>query len=149
MKVRRFDAIRHTGNIAKHNFTRLERTVQKIRNILRENGHERSMEECYSILPELQEWFHNHAFVGLSSAISEHLNNIRWAIHNYLMDEFRRAYAEKFDEKIQFRDYWFDIPEQMKKAFARDAYYHIMNLVRAGPILPKFTINPHFRSVLS
>lgn len=151
LKVKRFDALKHTGNIAKHNFTRLEHTVKKIRKLLINNGCNSSLtlEECYVMLPEFQEWFHDHAFIALSSSISEQLNNIRWAIYNYLRNEFSRAYKREGSDNLHLELYSFDIPKQISHPLAKASYWELMNSVRAKPILPKYKFPSWSHELLS
>ena len=151
IKVKRFDALKHTGNIAKHNFTRLEHTVSKVREILIENecNPTPTLEECYLVLPEFQDWFHTHAFVALSSAISEQLNNIRWGIHHYLTDEYRRAYRPEYHAALHFQSYTFDVPKEISHPFARTSYWELMNSARREPILPKYQFAASMHQLLS
>ena len=58
MKVQRIKALKMTGDIGKHNFTRLEGVVKSFQSTLEANGHVKTMEECYLALPEFQEWFY-------------------------------------------------------------------------------------------
>ncbi|MEP1231235.1 MAG: hypothetical protein ABJG88_11205 [Litorimonas sp.] len=151
MKVRRLDALKHTGNIAKHNFTRLERTVKSIRKLLIDNNAspQPTLEECYQILPEFQEWFHDHAFVALSSSISEQLNHIRWAIHIFLQAEYNRAFEKLPSVVPEMKNYRFNIPSEISHPFAKSSYYDLMNLIRKSPILPRYTLPSSFHNLLS
>jgi len=47
MKVQRIKALKMTGDIGKHNFTRLEGVVKSFQSTLEANGHVKTMEECY------------------------------------------------------------------------------------------------------
>ena len=147
MRVVRFDALKITGNLLKHNFTRLEADVKKIQEILKRNGHQRTIEECYLVLPEFREWFHEHAFEYQSSEIAELLNEIRWAIHEYLRSEFLRAYEVCPGDSPSVA-YRFNIPESICSPLTQEVYYNLMNLVRRKPIVPRFSINQLFKTRL-
>ena len=103
LKINRIEALKMTGDICKHNFTRLSARAKSLQNALSRNAEERSIDECYLALPEFQEWFHNHAFVYQSSQISEFLNRLRWAIHDYLKPEFQRAHRPYFDKYLDMQ----------------------------------------------
>ena len=146
MRVIRFDALKITGNLLKHSFTRLEADVRKIQRILEANGHQRTIEECYLVLPEFREWFHEHAFEYQSSEITEFLNEIRWATHEYLHPEFSRAYEEYPSNSNA--TYRFNIPDSICEPFAKAVYWDLMNLVRKKPIVPRFTVHSAFKTRL-
>ena len=148
MRVVRFDALKITGNLLKHNFTRLEVDTKKIQRILKTNGHQRTVEECYLILSEFNEWFHDHAFIYQSSEIAELLNEIRWAIHVYLLPEFSRAHDPYYDDTLNIMRYSYNIPKSICKPLAKAMYWDIMNLVRSKPIVPRFSVSQSFKTGL-
>ena len=148
MRVTRFDALKITGNLSKHNFTRLEADVKKIRRILEANGHQQTVEECYLILSEFYEWFHEHAFIYQSSEIAELLNEIRWATHEYLQPEFSRAHDPYFNDSMNIMSYRFDVPKTICEPLAKAMYWDLMNLVRRKPIVPRFSVSQSFKTGL-
>lgn len=148
MRIVRADALKITGNLAKHNYTRLEGDVKKIGKILENNGHIKTIEECYLLLPEFQEWFFDHAFMYQSTEITELLNNIRWAIHDYLQPEFSRAYEPYYHSGLRANSYKFNVHEEINEPLAKAMYWDLLNLVRRKPIVSKFTASPSFKSEL-
>src|SRR5262249_40555155 len=76
LTVTRLDAIKICRNIAKHNFSRLETDVHRIRKIMEANGRAVSEEEAYLLLPDFYEWFHTNIFAYHTSHIGEMLNGI-------------------------------------------------------------------------
>ncbi|MCY3825547.1 MAG: hypothetical protein OXG62_16950 [Nitrospinae bacterium] len=148
MRVVRFDALKITGNLLKHNFTRLEADTKKIQRILKANGHQRTVEECYLILSEFKEWFHDHAFNYQSSEIAGLFNEIRWAIHVYLQSEFSRAHDPYFDDSLNIMRYSYNIPKSICKPLAKAMYWDLMNLVRSKPIVPRFSVSQSFKTGL-
>lgn len=146
MKVNRAKALKMTGDIGKHNFTRLSRVAHSLQKALSANGSEKSIDECYLALPEFQEWFHDDAFVRQSSVIAEFLNRLRWAIHDYLTPEFQRSCQTTFDDRLGLRKHTFDVPTGIDNAFARAMYWDLMNMTLRGPCVPKFTVIPEMRS---
>ena len=70
------------------------------------DGHKGSYEHkayCiryyYSVMENFADWFLDDIFVYHSSPIGEFLNNIRWAIYEYLQPEFRRSWHLTDDAK--------------------------------------------------
>lgn len=148
MRVKRVDALKITANLAKHNFTRLEYNVKKIQTLLIKNGHQKSLEDCYSVLPEFREWFFDHAFIYQSTHITEFLNNIRWAIQDYLHTEFTRAYIPIYNSGLKAHYYKFDVHSEIKGQLTKAMYWDLMNSVLTKPIVPRFNASPHFKTEL-
>jgi hypothetical protein len=62
IRVQRIAFLKICGDIAKHNFARLEANVKKICKILADNGHRVDEGQGYLVLSEFYEWFHTHLF---------------------------------------------------------------------------------------
>ena len=148
IRVVRIDALKIAGNITKHNFTRLEADVKKIKNIFKANDHNLKTEECYQILSEFHELFHDHAFNYQSSKIAELLNETRWAIHEYLEAEFKCAYKPYFNDSMNIKSYKYILPDLIAKPFTKAIYWDLMNTVRKKPIVPRFAVNTAFQTEL-
>jgi len=148
MTVQRIRALKMTGDIGKHNFTRLEGVVKSFQSTLEANGHVRTMEECYLALPEFQEWFYEHAFVYQSSQIAEFLSAIIWEIHHYLTPEYDRSTAFWFDKKMNMQMYKFDPPAELGQSLAKAMHWDLMNMVRRRPHLPRFIAGENMKSEL-
>lgn len=149
IRVNRCEALKITGDICKHNFTRLSVRAKSLQRIFSENGAEKNLEDCYVALPEFEELFHQHAFVYQSSQIAEFLNRLRWAIHEYLEPEYRRAYCPNHNKHLNIQSYSFDVPDQIETKLARTFYWELMNLVRGGPNIPEFSVSISMKSQLS
>jgi hypothetical protein len=87
------------------------------------------------MLDEFYEWFHTNVFSYHASTIAEFLNNLRWGFYNYLVPEFRRSF-----ERTGEYDYKFDIPSDIVSPLGRAMYWDLMNMVRAPPWFPRFTV---------
>ncbi|MBI3444493.1 MAG: hypothetical protein HY055_03835 [Magnetospirillum sp.] len=133
--VKRIDFLKICGNIAKHNFSRLESDVSKICNILAENGLPIEAGNGYLILKEFYAWFHDDILNYHISTIAEFLNNIRWGIYEYLRNEFDHAF-EWVDPHPMYR---FRIPGGLVQPVAQSMYRDLMNRMRSEPSLPRFT----------
>ena len=148
MKVKRIKALKMTGDIGKHNFTRLEGVVKSFQSTLRINGHEKTIEECYLALPEFQEWFYDHAFAYQSSQIAELLSAIRWELHLYLQTEYHRSKVIWYDEKMMIQRYKFAPPAGIDHSFARAMHWDLLNMVLREPYLPRFIAGDYMKSAL-
>ena len=148
MKVQRIKALKMTGDIGKHNFTRLEGVVKSFQSTLEANGHVKTMEECYLALPEFQEWFYDHAFVYQSSQIAEFLSAIIWEIHYYLQPEYDHSTVFWFDEKMHMQMYKFEPPAGLNQSFAKAMHWDLLNMVRRRPYLPRFIAGENIKSEL-
>jgi hypothetical protein len=142
--VQRITFIKICGNIAKHGFARLSANVGDICEILRTNGRAIELEQGYLALPEFYEWFHRNIFSYHSSTIAEFLNNLRWAIYDYLRPEFMRSFTKDDPSSIAYR---FVYPRDCTRPIAQAIYWELMNQVRAAPYVPRFTVTPSITEI--
>lgn len=135
LTVERREWIRICGDIAKHNFSRLEPNVRKIVRMLKEQGENVEDGRGYELLPEFFDWFHTNIFAYHASTIAEFLNDIRWELYAYLKPEFTRAayYSDKTD------GYSFHEPQEIKHPLAISMYWELMNRCKSDTLFPKFT----------
>lgn len=140
--VQRVAFIKICGNIAKHNFARLSVNVQDICDILKANGISIDTDHGYLVIPEFYEWFHTNVFNYHSSAIAEFLNNIRWAIFEYLRPEFSRSFTKDDPASIAYR---FKYPQECNNPVVQPVYWDLMNAVRSEPFMPKFEVTHYLK----
>ncbi|CAN7768683.1 hypothetical protein LJR034_007532 [Caballeronia sp. LjRoot34] len=143
VRIERIRYIKICGDIAKHNFSRLQSNVEKIVQTLKRSGVEIGAEEGFKALSGFYEWFHENIFAYHSSHIAQMLNDLLWGIHDYLAAEFSRSYQKELGEDHR---YHYNYPEGCNHSFARSAYWSLMNHVRHGPYLPRFTVSPSLTS---
>jgi hypothetical protein len=136
IKVPRIKFLKICGDIAKHNFARLQTNVSKIRDILEANGKTIDEGQGFQILPEFYEWFHTHLFAYHASTIAEFLNQLRWGIFNYLKPEFERSFELRDPEP----SYGYHYPIDCNQLLPRGMYWDLMNKVRRKPFFPQFTV---------
>lgn len=141
LRIRRIDFIRISGDIGKHNFLRLAGQARRIQKILAENEVEIDEGEAYLAIPDAWDWFHTHLFAFHASNIAEFLNNIRYAIRDYITPMARRAFV-RIDE---FR-YDFDRPDDFRDRFARAQYFELLQSTLANPYYPKFSVSKSFKT---
>jgi hypothetical protein len=135
LRLCRIEFLKICGNIAKHNFSRLDVDARKLRLILERNGYSVDEAREYSILKEFYERFHNDILNYHLSAIAEFLNNIRWGIFSYLSPEFRKSY-----QQVDGVKYVYNIPIGIKYSLSQEMYWELMNMVRSGPIMKRFEV---------
>lgn len=145
--VSRYRYIKICGDIAKHSLARLAGNVKHIRMLLENSGHKVSEQEAYLAVEGFFEWFHNHIFTYHSSLIAEFLNNIRWAIFNYLQPEYNRSWHVSGKKPDNFVMYGFHYPKECNEQVAKAMYWNLMNRVRARPWMHQFVVPDSFRMV--
>lgn len=144
LTVERRTWIRICADIAKHSFARLETNVSKIVRILNEHGSYVDEGMGYVVLPEFWDWFHSHLFAYHASTIAEFLNEIRWAIFEYLQPELTRSYhPTELVSGLQM--YEFLAPAGVTSPLAVRMHWDLMNMVRAGPYFPRFSVTPSLK----
>ncbi|MBC7542672.1 MAG: hypothetical protein H7338_08075 [Candidatus Sericytochromatia bacterium] len=136
LKMKRITFIKICGDIAKHNFLRLEDNVKRLKNVLADNKIFPERQKLFLALSEFYDWFHDDIFNYHGTTIAEHLNNIRWGIYEYLSCEFRRSF------ELTSRDPWmykYNYPLSCTNPVAMTMYWDLMNHMLHEPYFPKFT----------
>jgi hypothetical protein len=137
IRVKRIAFIKITGDIAKHNFARLSRNVDRIGKILADNGAKIPEGQGFLVLPDFFQWFHKDVFSYHASSLAEMLNNIRWGIYGYLKPEFTRSF--KRDPEVSYK-YEYSYPSACQQPLAKAIYWDLMNQIRTEPFFPPFTV---------
>ncbi len=137
LKLQRQDFVAICGNISKHNLTRLTGKARCLRTLLQSNGVTVSEADALGALDDFHEKFHTDVISYHSTTLAELLNNVRWAIHEYLVPEFERSYVPPKREGELAYD--FKVPPTLTTTFAINRYWDIMNSVRGKPWIPRFT----------
>jgi len=114
--------------------------ARHLRKLLRNAGHEVTEEESYLAIPNFFAWFFDDCFMYSLSRIAEFLNEIRWAIFDYLQPEYRRAWRP-VDDVV----YEYDIPPPITQPAARAMYWDLMNRVRHRPWIPRFVVTEYLK----
>jgi hypothetical protein len=140
LRVSRFRYIKMCGDMAKHNLARLATNVRHLRRLLEQAGHPVSEEQAYLGVETFFEWFHQDIFVYHSSQIGEFLNNIRWAIYDYLQPEFRRSWHVPPRSRPDFPTYGYHVPSVITEPVAIAMYWDAMNRSRSRPYVQRFVI---------
>jgi len=143
MTVERIWVFKTVGDLAKHNFSRLEGQIRRIRTMLARHGFTVDEGEIYGALPNIEEWLGDHLLAYHTSTIAEFLNNIRWAIYGYLRPEFVRAYRRgEGDLPV----YTFDVPAEIGEGLPRGMYWRLMHFARQEPYFPRFVVTDSLKA---
>lgn len=135
IRVKRIVFLKICGDIAKHNFARLDINVIRIEKVLQNNGVQINRGQGFLVLPDFYEWFHNDILNYHASTIAEFLNNIRWGIFEYVMPEFTQSIEKADPQSIGYR---FKYPTHCCDPLAKAMYWDLMNQVRSRPSFLRF-----------
>ncbi len=137
LQLPRATFLKMCGNIAKHNFLRNVGVAEDLRMALGVIHPQATLEDAMLALADFYEKFQTDFFAYHSSTIAEFLNNIRWAIFEYLKPEFQQSYVrEDGDPPRQGYAY----PLGVSQEFAKQCYWELMNEVRRRPIVRRFQV---------
>jgi hypothetical protein len=120
LRVQRQEFIKICGDISKHNFSRLSRRVNDLKNILSRSAVQLSDEDGLLIIDDFYERFHTDIFSYHGSHLVEQLNNIRWGIQEYLQPEFKRSIVYEGGKPPK---YSYTYPIGINTAFAKNCYW--------------------------
>lgn len=137
LSVTRFNFLKMTGDISKHNYLRAVGVAEELKKLLAKGGVSVSLEEALLALSEFYERFHTDILEYHSSTIAEFLNNIRWGIYYYLQPEFKRSIVWESEEPPNYR---YTYPKDLYSEFAKACYWELMNEVRNQPYMRKFKV---------
>lgn len=137
LKLSRTSFLKMCGDISKHNFLRLIRVAEELREILAESGVSIELDDALIALTAFYERFHRDILNYHSSTIAEFLNNIRWGIYEYLQPEFRRSIIWEGGDPPKYR---YTYPKGVTTKFAKECYWEIMNEVRSPPYVRRFQV---------
>lgn len=141
LRITRIRYLKMCGDIAKHNLARLATNVAHLRKLLDAAGHRVDEQHAYLAIDAFSRWFQQDIFVYHSSQIAEFLNNIRWAIFEYLLPEFQRSWHLTEQATPSFPIYAYHVPPELKEPIAEAMYWDLMNRVRAKPWMHRFIIS--------
>ncbi|CAN7262230.1 hypothetical protein [Mesorhizobium caraganae] len=145
LHVARCRYIKMCGDMAKHNLARLATNVGHLRKLLAEAGHPVSEQQGYLAVETFFEWFYQDIFIYHSSQVGEFLNNIRWAIYDYLQPEFRRSFYVSARSTAEFPMYSYHVPSAITEPIAVAMYWDAMNRSRSQPYMQRFVIPDYMK----
>jgi hypothetical protein len=143
LRVSRYRYIKMCGDIAKHNLARLATNMRHLRALLADAGNPVSEQQAYLAVEDFFEWFHTYIFIYHASQIAEFLNNMRWAIYDYLQPEFQRSWHMSDKSTELFPIYGYHVPPEITEPVAVAMYWEIMNRSRRRPFVQRFVIHTY------
>ncbi len=99
-------------------------------------GHEVTIQEALLATEDFQMSLYDDVLGYHTSTLVWYINEIRWGIHLYLSPEYRRSHVLHEDGCR----YHYTYPSTITNTFAQRSYWELMNGVRSGPIVPRFTV---------
>ncbi len=147
LRIARYRYIKMCGDIAKHNLARLSANVGHLRKSLAAAGHPVDEQTACLAVENFFEWFHDDIFIYHSSHVAEFLNNIRWAIYEYLRPEFRRSWHLTDKATKDFPIYSYRVPVEIGEPVARAMYWDVMNRSRSEPYVRRFVVADSFKTL--
>jgi len=135
----RVDWLRTCGDLSKHNVLRSGGTAKMIQSWLDEQGHAVGLHDILLALPEIQDWLDDNVLSHQIIVLTQRLNALRWAIHDYLYPYFLQAYKPSEDGA-----YMFALPIGLTERYPKARCRELLNWMRKGPIMPRFTVDPVF-----
>jgi hypothetical protein len=126
--------LRMCGNIAKHNFLRLNTVALQLQQLLRRQQVEVSIEQALLTLEDFYEHMRG-VFSYHSTTLAEFLNNLRWGIYRYLQPEFKKSFRRIRGDRYAYE---FIYPNGLQVQFAQHCYWNLMNHVRSEPYMRPF-----------
>jgi hypothetical protein len=145
IRISRYRYLKICGDIAKHNLARLATNVAHIRRLLESSGHSVGEQDGYLAVEDFFEWFHADIFIYHSSQIAEFLNNIRWALFDYLQAEYSRSWHRPEGMDSDASRYGYRYPVDCNEQLARAMYWQLMNRMRRKPLVHRFIVLESFK----
>lgn len=145
LRITRYRYLKMCADMAKHSLARLATNVGHLRKLLQQAGHPVSEQEAYLAVEAFFEWFHHDIFIYHSSQIGESLNDIRWAIYDYLQPEFRRSFHVPVTSTTSFPIYSYHVPPAITEPLAVAMYWDAMNRSRSQPCMQRFVIPDYMK----
>lgn len=136
IKVSRLKFIEISGNHCKHNLSRLTRVSSDIHSILSSNGCSVPLKQIPLALDDFREHLQGNYFIYYGTWLGELLNNIRWGLQNYLQPTFTSSYKKDDLNDMRYR---YEYPEEITQEIPRQWFWRLMNNIRTGPCLKKFS----------
>lgn len=140
ISLTRHDVVHVAGNTSKHNLSRLSRVAGRLRRILKENSHEIGIEDSWLAVEDFEQKFKDDLLAYYCVRITGLLNDVRWAVHDYLIPEYRESYTLDPDRPPM---YSYRFPAGLNSRFSRESYWGLMNKVRSEPYIARFVVPDH------
>jgi hypothetical protein len=134
--------IRICGNVSKHSLLRQSRPAAELKSLFEQAGVSLTLDGAVLAMEEFYERFHTDIFNYHASRIAEMLNEIQWGVNEYLRPEYDRSYVSDGGSP---QKYHYRYPEEVRSSLPRALYWDLMNWVRRGPIVQRFTVTKYLK----
>lgn len=145
LKITRIEFIEVCGNISKHNPLGLERQAKLIQKIFEKNDVSIEITDSILLMEEFYQQFHDDLLNYHSSTIAEFLNNIWWAIYEYLQPLYIKCISSHWDEQLHLDRYEYIYPDNIKNSYIKSLFWDLMNNVRSKPYIQRFAVNKYLK----
>ncbi len=132
LTVSRLELLHISGNYSKHNLSRLTRVSREFHNILENNGYAVELGSIPFALDYFCEHLNENYFIYYCTWMTELLNNLRWAIYDYLHPVFLDTYIKKSNFH-----YTYDYPTGINSDAGKKWFWGMMNGVLSKPYFPR------------
>jgi hypothetical protein len=145
LQIKRAEFIKICENISKHNMLGLDRQAKTIALIFKRNGVDIELTQALLLIEEFYEQFHGDIFACHSSIVAEFLNNLRWAIYEYLGPLYEQSVEWYCNERHRANIYRYRFPCGVTNSYVREVFWHLMDDVRSEPYMPKFEVTRYLK----
>jgi hypothetical protein len=145
LKITRIEFIKICGNISKHNILGLSRQAKTIQEIFDKNNVPIELTEALLIMEEFYQQFHDDLLNYHASTIAEFLNNLRWAVYEYLQPLYEQSVECRWDERLKLNLPDYHYPDDIVNQYVREVFWNLMNDVRSEPYMPRFTVTRYLK----
>ena len=135
--IQRLRWLKLCGNIAKHSFARLAKDQENLRDALTANGVTLQQGQVFAVLEDFLKCFHEDLFLFHTTTIVEFLNNIRWAIYDYLKLAHLISETEIAVGIVTIPT--FDPPPGVNDELSKEFWWSMMWQHQRRPFYPRFT----------
>lgn len=140
LEVSRLEFLTISGNQSKHNLSRLMGISKVIQAILSRNSYEVPLDDIPLALDDFHEHLQENYFIYYGTWMTEMLNNIRWAMQNYLTPVYSECFIREDDISYKYA-----YPSEIKNEIPKRWFWRLMNNIRTGPYVKKFQSPRGFR----
>ena len=145
LTMTRMEIVKITGNLLKHNLTRLVGAIKPMVEALKRARHQVTQHDVLRCVDVIEERFFDDILSLHGTQVTEFVNNLRWGIHEYLMPEYARSHRLLPNPRLA-GDYTYDVPSSIQDPFSLRCYWDLMNGVRSRPFIPRFTTEPSLKT---
>lgn len=124
------------GNHVKHSLARLSGVCRSVGELLRSHGYSVHDQQVPLALDDIREHLLENYFVYYGSWLAELINNLRWGAQDYLAPIFSQSFRRVAGDSYMYE---YKYPNAIGDQLAREWFWRLMNHVRTGPYIDRFT----------